>query len=184
MATDSAKPGQATDMVSLLLPVLLESALTGKQINSTELLNMVVTGRPATPMPDAVPEPQTSTQQPVDIATLLLPLLYERITRKPLSGTDNAQKTDQPQSPQQPAVSRPSVQLSVAGLGITTILQALGIVGTPFGMGAQPTQTGTLATLVPILTGVFGATNGFGAILGAARALFTGIANASAKPKP
>lgn len=182
MATDSAKPGKATDMMSLLLPLLLQSALTGKQIDSTALLNTLVTGKPATPTPDAVPQAQTSTQPP-DIATLMIPFLYERITGKPLSGTDDAQKTDQPQSPQQPAVSRPSVQLSVAGLGITTILQALGILGTPFGMGAQPTQTGTLATLVPILTGVFGATNGFGSIMGAARALFAGIANASEKRK-
>ncbi|MGN7752962.1 peptidoglycan-binding domain-containing protein [Sinorhizobium sp. 22678] len=183
MAIDSAKPSQATDLVTLLLPLLLQSALTGKQLDSSELLNVLVTGKPATPGPDAVAQPQVSPQPPPDIATLLIPFLYERITGKPLSGADDTRTTDQPQSPQQPAVSRPSVQLSVAGLGITTILQALGILGTPFGMGAQPTQTGTLATLVPILTGVFGATNGFGAILGAARALFGGIANASGKAK-
>jgi len=61
-------------------------------------------------------------------------------------------------------MSRPSVQLSVAGLGLSSILQALGIVGTRFGMGQYPTDIGTLATLVPIATGLLGATGGFGAL--------------------
>ena len=66
------------------------------------------------------------------------------------------------------------MQLSAAGLGVTSILQALGIIGTPFGMGQSPTETGTLATLIPVVTGVFGATGGFGALLNAGRMLLGG----------
>lgn len=88
-----------------------------------------------------------------------------------------------PPPPPKPAakpIEDPSVQLSAAGLGITTILQALGYVGTPFGMGAEPTQAGTLATLIPVLTGMFGATGGFGTVL---RGISAFIAAFRAQPK-
>lgn len=181
MSTGPAKSGQATDMLNVLLPLLVQSALTGKQLDSTELVSIMMTGKAATPSLD--PQGLATPQLPPDIMTLLIPFLCERITGKPLTELDSTRKTDQPQLPQQPAVSRPSVQLGVAGLGLTAILQALGYVGTPFGLGAQPTQAGTLATLVPVLTGIFGATNGFGAILGGARALLQTFANARGKPK-
>jgi hypothetical protein len=70
-----------------------------------------------------------------------------------------------PPAPATPVIQKPSVQLSALGLGISSILQALGIVGTPLGMGTEPTTAGTLATLIPIVTGLFGATGGFGTIL-------------------
>ena len=66
-------------------------------------------------------------------------------------------------------IQKPSVQLSAAGLALSSILQAIGTVGTPFGLGTEPTTAGTLATLVPILTGVFGATGGFSSLQNFAR---------------
>jgi len=69
-----------------------------------------------------------------------------------------------PTTPGRSALSRPSVQLGVVGLALSTILQALGIVGTPFGMGQNPTDIGTLATVVPIAIGAIGATGAFEAL--------------------
>jgi len=110
----------------MLLPLLLQSALRGTQ---------------------------------VDINALLPQLLY------PQRGLMPADGVTKPLAPSNtPVLSKPSVQLSVAGLGLSTILQALGFVGTPFGMGQNPSDYGTLATLVPIITAAIGATGGFGAL--------------------
>jgi hypothetical protein len=110
----------------MLLPLLLQSALRGTQ---------------------------------VDINALLPQLLYPQ---RGLMPTDGVTKPLAPSNT--PVLSKPSVQLSVAGLGLSTILQALGFVGTPFGMGQNPSDYGTLATLVPIITAAIGATGGFGAL--------------------
>lgn len=191
MANDVAKPGQGTDPVSLLLPLLLQSALTGKQIDITQLLTALLTGKPPAPGPavptpgPAAPEPQppAAPQAPADLLTLLLPLLLERLTGKPPAEP----KVDTPTQPLQPALSRPSVQLGVAGLGITTILQALGTLGMPFGITqgpTNPTTTGTMATLIPLVVTALGATGGFGTLLGAGSTLLSGLASAANKPKP
>ena len=110
----------------MLLPLLLQSALRGTQ---------------------------------VDINAPLPQLLYPQLGLMP------ADRVTKPLAPSNtPVLSKPSVQLSVAGLGLSTILQALGFVGTPFGMGQNPSDYGTLATLVPIITAAIGATGGFGAL--------------------
>jgi hypothetical protein len=108
------------------------------------------------------------------------------LTGKPWPGTTPAapqKKPDAPDTSAQPATSRPSVQLSAAGLGVTSILQALGMIGTPFGMGQSPTDIGTLATLIPVVTGAIGATGGFGALLNGGRTLLGGLAGALGKPR-
>lgn len=67
----------------------------------------------------------------------------------------------------QPAPSvleKPSVQLSAAGLAGSLLAMAGDVLGTPFGAGTTPTTTGTLATLIPMATGLIGATGGFGTI--------------------
>ena len=191
MADDPARPGQGVDLTRLLLPLLLQSILSGKQINTTELLSALLTGKPIAspalaPTPTPTPAPQPTPQLPNDLATLLLPLLYQRLTGKPWPDASSSvpmKPADAPTSPTAPIISKPSVQLSVAGLGVSTILQALGIVGTPFGMGQAPTLTGTLATLIPIATAALGATGGFGSLLSIGRTLFKGFANAFGQPK-
>ncbi|WP_201841428.1 peptidoglycan-binding domain-containing protein [Microvirga zambiensis] len=181
----SDKPGQSINHIGLLLPLLLQSALTGKRLDTTELVSVLLAGKPIAPpisQPPATEHTQSSQSPTADKMTVLLPLLYQRLTGQPwpaVNSTPPNAVADQPRQPAQPATSRPSVQLSAAGLGITTILQALGIVGTPFGTGPEPTQIGTLATLIPIITGVFGATGGFGALLSAGSALFRGLRSAA-----
>jgi hypothetical protein len=198
MANDPAKPGQGADLVQLLLPLLLQSMLTGKQINITDVLSGVLTGRPTTSVlpgqpvtplpptpiatPSAQPAPQLSPQPlppAIDLAALLVPLLYERLTGKPWPGASPSPAAEAPKPAETPtaAISKPSVQLSVGGLAISTILQALGVVGTPFGVGEAPTTTGTLATLIPIVTAAFGATGGFGSLLNIGRSLLGGLFN-------
>jgi Putative peptidoglycan binding domain len=195
MVDDPAKPGQGIDLVNLLLPLLLQSVLTGKQIDSTQLLTVLLTGKSA--MPLALPStltPQVQPQpgqlpRPTDLITLLLPLIFEKLSGKPWPGTTPDQpKTTQnppPDTSTQPIVSKPSVQIGAAGLGISTILQALGFLGMPFGLPgpAGPTPTGTLATLLPIIIGAVGATGGFGPLLGLGSMLLGGIGRAVAKPK-
>ena len=74
-----------------------------------------------------------------------------------------------------PALQKPSVALSGIALAVTTLLQALGVVGTPFGIGTEPTQTGTIATLAPVLTGLVGATGGWGMALDIGLKLLGGL---------
>jgi hypothetical protein len=183
MANDPAKLDQGFDHVSLLLPLVLRSAFTGKRIDIGELLTVLLSGKSALPAPMPAPSPQP--QPPADLITLLLPLIFERLTGKPWPGTsaEAQKKLDAPHTPEQPATSRPSVQLSAGALAISTILQALGLVGTPFGMGPAPTSIGTLATLIPIVTGLVGATGGFGALLNVGRLLLGGLAGAAARPR-
>ena len=162
-------PGSALgDQGKVLLPLLLQSALSGKQIDIGQLLTGLLTGQ----LP---PQQPTSPPRPPDPLALLLPLLMERLTGKTVpgavaSGSMTTTGTASTESTA-PAIQKPSVQLSAAGLAVTSILQAIGTIGTPFGMGSQPTVAGTLATLIPLLTGLFGATNGFGALLSVARVL-------------
>ena len=186
MAADPAKPGQGIDLGKVLLPLLLQSMLTGKQIDIMELLSALLTGKVPTSMPTPASSPQPSPQQPTDLNALLLPLLYQALTGKPLPGVtppEPVTPADTSTKTAEPVIQKPSVQLSVAGLGLSTILQALGFVGTPFGMGTDPTPTGTLATLVPIATALLGATGGFGSLLGIGRKLLSGFAGATSAPK-
>lgn len=189
MATDSAKPSQDLE---LLLPMLLQSALTGQQLDLTQLVTVLTTGKPApAPQPDTAPaaaaQPQPRAQQtPADLINLLVPVLYERLTGKAWPGAE--QKPDAPADPNAPALSRPSVQLSAGALGIVTILQALGKIGLPFNLGSlanlppdASTTTGTLSTLIPVVIGAVGATGGWGALAAVAAKLFGGIISAFGK---
>lgn len=207
MAADPAKPGQGLEM---LLPLILQSALSGKQLDITQLLAVLATGKPltppaATPIANApilahpintVPAPvvsqpgvslQPASSASTDLITMLMPMLYERLTGKPLPGNE---KPDAPAEPLAPAMSRPSVQLSAGVLGIVTMLQSLGVLNLPFNLGAAtgqaatttaPASGSTLATLIPIITGVIGATGGFGALGGVASKLVGGLFSAFAK---
>ena len=169
MADDPAKPGQGIDLVKMLLPLLLKSMQTGKQIDIADLLSVLLTGQPvASPAPASTPAP--AAQPSTDLNALLLALFAQVLTGKPLAGL-TLPETAKPPETATPAIQKPSVQLSMAALAGSAILQVLGVVGTPFGLGALPTTVGTLATLVPILTGAFGATGGFGALLNIGRAL-------------
>jgi hypothetical protein len=180
MAGDSAKPSQGVDFGTVLLPLVLQSALTGKQIDTPDLLSVMLAGKPSA-LAAPTPTPIATPQQPTDINALLLPLLYQMLTGKSWPGP-----TPEPEKPQPtpkpsdtPAMSKPSVQLSVGGLALSTILQALGIVGTPFGTGTDPTPIGTLATLVPLATAAIGATGGFGALASIGLKLFGGFLGAA-----
>ena len=186
MAADPAKPGQGLE---LLLPLLLQSALSGKQLDITHLLAVLTTGKPLVipavnvPPINTVPAPavQSPAQAPVDVMmSLIVPLLYQRLTGKALPGTE--QKTDAPTNPNTPILSRPSVQLSSGALGIVSLLQAFGKVGLPFNLGAlgnlpsdQSTTTGTIATLIPLIVGAVGATGGWGALAGIGANLLGGL---------
>lgn len=202
MAADPAKPGQGLE---LLLPLLLQSALSGKQLDITQLLAVFATGRPlATPPPGTPPvntvaapvvvQPPAS-QAPADlIITLLMPLLYQKLTGKPYPGTEP--KPEAPAEANVPALSRPSVQLSAGALGIVTLLQSFGVLNLPFNLGAlgstgaaaageaaaaMPASGSTLATLIPLITGVIGATSGWGALGGIGSKLLGSLFNSFAK---
>lgn len=53
------------------------------------------------------------------------------------------------------------------------MLQVLGLIGTPFGVGTAATATtaGTLATILPLFVGLFGAADGFKSLKSGARTL-------------
>jgi len=152
MMLSKGKLLMADDAAKMLLPLLLRSALSGTQLDTTDLLSGLLTGKPGAAAANT------------DVNALLTQLLPAEALAKKTQTTSGT-----------PALSKPSVQLSVAGLGLSTILQALGIVGTPFGMGQEPTGIGTLATLVPIITAAIGATGGFGALGSIALRLLSGF---------
>jgi len=165
MMLSKGKLLMADDAAKMLLPLLLRSGLSGTQIDTTDLLSGLLTGKPGAAAANT------------DMNALLTQLLYPEVAGKPWPGLMPAEalaKKTQTTSGT-PALSKPSVQLSVAGLGLSTILQALGMVGTPFGMGQEPTDIGTLATLVPIITAAIGATGGFGALANIALRLLSGF---------
>src|SRR5215510_523751 len=169
IAPDVSKLGQGTNPVQALLPLLLQSTTTGKQIDAAQLVSLLLAVRP--------PASQGSTpSQSTDLNALLLVLLSQLASGNRLGGSaagapPPATSANPPIASPTSAVQRPSVQLSVAGFALSAILQVLGVVGTPFGLGAIPTTIGTLTTLVPMLTGAFGATGGFEALLKAGRGL-------------
>jgi hypothetical protein len=181
MAGDPAKPRQGVDIEKVLLPLLLQSALTGKLIDINELLSVALTGQPSTSAPNALMPTvwRGPLQQPTDTNAMLPPLFYQMLTGKPWPGQtppdELGDSKETMNKRETPVTSRPSVQLSVAGLALSTILQALGIVGTPFGMGQSPTETGTLATLLPFATAAIGATGGFGALASIGLRLLSGF---------
>ena len=193
MTGHAAKPSQGVDVGRVLLPLLLQSVVSGKRIDTTDLLSVLLTGKPSA-VPAPAPTPPVTPHQPTGFASLLPPrqqqadpnalllwLLDQVLTGKPWPWSDATpvEPTQKTETSARPAMSKPSVQLGVAGLGLGTILQALGIVGTPFGMGDAPTQIGTLATLVPMATAAIGATGGFGALLNIGRTLFGGFRSAA-----
>jgi peptidoglycan hydrolase-like protein with peptidoglycan-binding domain len=222
MATDPAKPGQPVDPVTLLLPLLLQSVLSGKQIDPTQLLGSVLTGQTVTPAPvapaaaapaaPAAPAAQAAPAAPAaqpqqvvsDLVTLLLPLLYQKLTGQawPSTTTTPAPQTTTATTPS--VVTNPSVQIGAAGLGIASLLQAFGVIAPPFATffgkaastpaaadaGAAAANTistsplvGTLATVIPLVVAGLGATGGWSSLIGIGSSLIGAIANAANKPK-
>lgn len=161
MATDPAKPGEPADPVALLLPLLLQSVLSGKQIDPTQLLGSVLTGQTITPAaaapaaaapaapaaaaaPGAPAAPAALAAQPQpqqvvsNLVMLLLPMLYQKLTGKawPDTTTTPAPQTTTATTATTvttPSVlTNPSVQIGAAGLGIASLLQAFGAIAPPF----------------------------------------------------
>lgn len=207
MPVDPAKPGQTVDAFGALLPLLIQALSGGKQIDIAQLLGGLIANQqiassnagtvlvpPAGSTPPAgsqsIPQPQ---QPAASLITLLLPLLYQRLTGKPWPGT--------PASPpaadgDQPAVTKPSVQIGTAGLALSSILQAIGIIAPPFStaLGAGTTAAaagatipsplvGTLATVIPLVIAGFGATSGWTSLLGIGSSLLNAIGSAAKKPQ-
>ena len=98
------------DPGKVLLPLLLQSLLTGKRIDTGEILATVLTGKPiltSMPTPMAMPmrsqKPQLASEQlPADLSAILLPLLYERLAGKPLPEETPAASVTQPAKQEKP----------------------------------------------------------------------------------
>lgn len=80
MAENPSRQGQA-DPLTMILPTILQSVLTGKQPNVNDLLTSVLTGKPA-----VTPGQAASAPQPTDPLSILLPILMQRLTNAPASG--------------------------------------------------------------------------------------------------
>lgn len=71
-----------------------------------------------------------------------------------------------PPPPPTPVLEKPGVGLGTLLTTLTSGLMAGGMLGTPFGMGAEPTTTGTLAMLGSLATTALGATGIWGQLAG------------------
>ncbi len=208
MATDPAKPGEPADPVALLLPLLLQSVLSGKQIDPTQLLGSVLTGQTITPA--AAAPVAAAPAAPAAAAAPGAPALYQKLTGKawpdttttPAPQTTTATTATTVTTPS--VLTNPSVQIGAAGLGIASLLQAFGAIAPPFATffgkaastpgaadaGAAAVSTistsplvGTLATVIPLVIAGFGATGGWSSLIGIGSSLIGAIANAANKPK-
>jgi hypothetical protein len=172
MADQTGKtPGQVLDALNAsLLPMILNAAASGKQINPADLLPIVlqsVTGialpAPAAPASSpaatsATPASGTTTAPP-DLMSILLPLLLQQITGKPLAlpaPTATATPAPAPAASAAPAAPAPAASTTPAwminlGGGIASvvgslILSKLGVMGAP--VGPDATMTGALVPLI------------------------------------
>ncbi len=157
---DSATPGQGTDAVKLLLPPLLQSLLTGKQVDTTELLTSMLTGKPTvTPAPAPQPPPvdtASSSRPDGDLTALLLPLLYQKLTGTSHPGAAPAQTAGvQAPSVQAPSVQAPSVEeADSATPELTPVNAALGqMVGKA--LDGRKTGIGIFGLLITTILPIF-----------------------------
>lgn len=201
MTTDPAKPGQTVDPIGVLLPVLLQALQTNRQIDVGQLLAAIIAPQtqpvpsgtatiPANMTPAPTNLPASQPQQVLNtVFTAILPLLLQRLTGQSAATNMASGNTPVQRPPADGSVtSKPSVQIGAAGLGITSILQAIGLLAPPFSTvtnaptaGSSP-LVGTLATVIPLVIAGFGATNGWSALLGIGSTLLNAIGNAAKKP--
>ncbi|WP_160169019.1 peptidoglycan-binding domain-containing protein [Bradyrhizobium sp. Ai1a-2] len=80
MAEDLSRQGQA-DPLMMILPIILQSVLAGKQPNINDLLIAVLTGKPAATQGQVPPVPQLS-----DPLAIVLPILIQRLISGSASG--------------------------------------------------------------------------------------------------
>lgn len=146
----------------------------------------------APPPPPPPPPPAAPTGTP-DLNAMLAMILAQ-LTQGATQGSQQPAPLPQPSPAPQNApaaspapatgVAKPSVQLSAVALAVSGILQYLGVLGTPFGMGENPTDVGTAAILGPALTAIVGATGAFGSVgAGVAKFLAT-VGQQAAKYQP
>lgn len=82
MAQDSSRQALG-DPLAVILPIILQSALSGRQPNIGDILTTVLTGNQAvTPIatPTVTPVQAAPASQPTDLISLLLPILLSRLT--------------------------------------------------------------------------------------------------------
>jgi hypothetical protein len=171
-AADPAKPGQTVDPANLLLLLILQSLLSGQQINLGQLLGGAAVGQPAgspaapaAPAKPVAPSPSgQGTQTPTlnDLVTLLLQALLQKIPGQTSSGTaatssaqtpaGSSAQTSATSTSGKSVMSMPSVQIGAAGLGITALLQALGQIPMPFSWGTAATVATQAATTTAAAT--------------------------------
>jgi peptidoglycan hydrolase-like protein with peptidoglycan-binding domain len=199
MPTDPAKPGQTIDPTNVILLLLLQSLQSGKQPDLTQLLTAVVNGHAqgtgTQPGSDKPAPPSTSNQgsqpQPPqtinDLIALLLPFVFQKITGQPLPGAPAA--STQSTGDSGSVMTKPSVQIGAAGLGLASLLQAFHFIAPPFnfapadGTSHPDPILGTLATVIPLVVAGIGATGGWGSLIGIGSSLLQGIASAAANGK-
>lgn len=148
------------------------------------------------------PAPQIEVLSPlpkVDLSGLaplvnaLLPILLQALaarTQQPLALPPPPTPPVPPPAPPptvvvEPAAAPPktSVGLGLLGLFGSAIGMATGAVGTPFGMGAEPTTAGTLSILIPAAISAVGATGIFGPFGAIAARVASAAFSAATAPK-
>lgn len=169
------------DLAKVLLPLILQSVISGKPLDVNALLPALLQGMTgvqlALPAPASVtpsPAPPAAPAAPQSTNDMLLPLLLQLLTGKPAAPAPTPAPVPPvvvAAPPSDPTV-KPIVGTSALALMAGSVLQTLGVVGTPFGIGEAPTATGTLTTLIPIIAGVAGAFGGFGPLLNIGLKLF------------
>lgn len=163
-------PTPPTDSAPAIDPAalqnLLQKLLSNKGVTLQDLLPLVLPivvmmlqrGHTAAP---ALPPPVAKPADPVPLA----PPVAAPVT---------------PPTPEtQPSLGNPIVKTSAWALAASSLLQVFGVVAPP--IGDTSTMTGTLATVIPLVTGAISAVGGFGPLINIGLKLFGAFA-ASKKP--
>jgi hypothetical protein len=172
-------PGQSLDDIGkFVLPLLLQSAFSGKPIESRDFLAPLLqglTGQPITlpaqqnaspfTRPELSSMGATAGTGPNDLLATFIPFLVQRITGQPI-------EQPRPVVPPVPigvtppsAIEKPSVQIG----GLASALAILGQIGgvLPASVGPNATTGGILTTAIPVIATLLGTTGIYGQIGGA-----------------
>lgn len=149
-------------------------ALTAFRARGIDVAALKAQGRPgAAVAAEQEVLPPLAKQPPPDLQALLtvlgpliLPLLQQFAQQlasgQPLQLAPPAAEPPKPAPVTPTSGTKPSVALGLAGLFASAIGMATGTVGTPFGVGVEPTTAGTLSILIPAAVSAIGATGVFG----------------------
>lgn len=154
MAQDSSRQALG-DPLAVILPIILQSALSGRQPNIGDILTTVLTGNQAvTPVatPAVTPVQAAPASQPTDLISLLLPILLSRLTGGAPPATGAAAASD-PRPATVPATVQPNAPIAQVKDLLQTVKEVLPQPTPTAAASTQQEQTQKILDLIKVVLG-------------------------------